>query len=276
MASVPPSVVDAVGTDGHRNVPPGIPDCFTSLHSFKAWFGRGGGPALMYHKLGPRPAGVRLKGLYVGTSLFRRQLAELAEAGYQSAGLQEWAGEENSPGRRIALTFDDGFENVLRHGLEPLRQHGFRAIQFLVAGLVGRTNEWEQRQGEVSERLMDVTQVREWLSAGHEIGAHTFTHPWLTRLPRAQAREEIRSSKASLEDQFGIRVRHFCYPFGDWNPEVRDLVAEAGFDTACTTQPGLNLPGGDAFQLRRLTARHASRKWKNWRTLLRIWAGRWG
>ena len=170
----------------------------------------------------------------------------------------------------MTLTFDDGFENVGRHGLESLRENGFRAIQFLVADLLGKTNEWEQREGEARERLMDAAQVRDWLAAGHEIGAHTCTHPRLSQLPLAGAREEIRASKAKLEDCFGTPIRHFCYPYGDWNPAVRDAVAEAGFSTACTTRPGLNRPGGDPLCLRRLTARYLSRNWKNlWAALRR-------
>jgi len=33
--------------------------------------------------------------------------------------------------RRVVLTFDDGFVNVLDFGLQPLADHGFQAIQFL-------------------------------------------------------------------------------------------------------------------------------------------------
>jgi peptidoglycan/xylan/chitin deacetylase (PgdA/CDA1 family) len=54
------------------------------------------------------------------------------------------------------------------------------------------------------------------------------THPFLTRLSAAQAREEIAGNKKKLEDRFSRPVRHFCFPYGDWNPAVRDLVAAAG------------------------------------------------
>jgi peptidoglycan/xylan/chitin deacetylase (PgdA/CDA1 family) len=222
----------------------------------------------MYHKLGPRPPGVRLKGLYVSSALFERQLTELCAGGFRSASLDTWNSSRAPAAREMLLTFDDGFENVLQHGLEPLQRHGFQAIQFLLPTLLGKTNEWEIRQGEAPQRLMDARQVREWLAAGHDIGAHTCTHPWLTQIPLDQAREEILASKARLEDLFGRPIRHFCYPYGDWNPAVRDAVADAGFQTACTTVPGRNRPEGDPFRLRRLTARHASRNWKSlWRAV---------
>lgn len=249
---------------------PALPEYYSRLAPFREWF-RGGVPVLTYHKLGPRPRGARLRGLYVGAGLFGRQLGELRRDGFRSAGLHEISGCADNRDRRVVLTFDDGFASVLRHGIEPLAAHGFRAIQFLVSGLLGRTSEWQAAEGEVLEPLMDAVQVREWLAAGHEIGAHTVTHPRLTCLPHPRAREEIAASKKQLEDTFGLPVRHFCYPYGDWNAAIRDLVAEAGYDSACTVEPGVNTSATPPFERRRITARYRSR---NWRNLLAWIAGR--
>ena len=106
---------------------------------------------------------------------------------------------------------------------------------------------------------MDASQVREWLAAGHEIGSHTLTHPFLTRLPPRRAKEEITASRKKLEDLFGRAVRHFCYPYGDWNAAVRDQVMAAGYTTACTTDAGVNTPADSPFTLKRFTARYPSR-----------------
>ncbi len=62
---------------------------------------------------------------------------------------------------------------------------------------------------------MDERQIRDWLAAGHEIGAHTLTHPALAELPPERARAEIFDSRKLLEDRFGVPVRHFCYPYGE-------------------------------------------------------------
>jgi len=105
------------------------------------------------------------------------------------------------------------------------------------------------------ERLMDPTQIREWLSLGHEIGAHTLTHPRLSQIPLSRAREEIHSSKKKLEDLFGIPVKHFAYPYGDYNQRIVGIVQEAAFHTACTTDPGCVRVGDDPFRLNRLTVR---------------------
>jgi peptidoglycan/xylan/chitin deacetylase (PgdA/CDA1 family) len=236
---------------------PAVPPYYTSLKPFLGLFDTGI-PCLTYHKLGPRPSGVRLKGLYMGARLFERQLSELQQAGFSTVGPGELAGHDGNPGRHIALTFDDGFASVLRHGLEPLARHGFRAIEFIVASRLGGFNEWETQEGEVREALMDAAQVKDWLAAGHEIGSHTLTHPHLTRISPSRAKEEIFASKQKLEDAFGVPVRHFCHPYGDWDGTVRDLVVAAGYETACTTEFGVNGAGTAPFEIRRITARRQS------------------
>jgi peptidoglycan/xylan/chitin deacetylase (PgdA/CDA1 family) len=236
-----------------------IPAYYCGLAPFRKLF-ETGNPILTYHKLGPRPARARLKGLYVSESLFARQLQELRSAGFSSGELVSAAGPYAC--KRIIITFDDGYVNVLRHGLGPLATAQFTAVQFLVADRLGKCNDWDVALGEASEPLVDAAQVRDWIAAGHKIGSHTLTHPYLSKLPRAQAQEEITASRKKLQDLFGRPIDHFCYPYGDWNSEVRDLVAAAGYKTACTTDAGVNAGLDSPFALKRFTARYASRSLK--------------
>jgi len=257
------------GDPDHR--PPGY---YCTLSPFRELFGSGN-PVLTYHKLGPRPRRVRLKGLYVSDGLFRRQLAELKAAGFTSGALLDCAGPLQP--RRIVLTFDDGYVNVLRHAVAPLAATGFQSIQYLPANLLGRCNEWDVPLGEAPEAIMDAAQVRDWLAAGQLIGSHTLDHPYLAQIPVTAAREQVVASKKKLEDLFGVSIEHFCYPYGDWNPAVRDLVAEAGYRTACTTEVGVNLPTDSPFALKRFTVRYPTRSlkalresvqrgWRKWMT----------
>lgn len=234
---------------------------YTELQPFREWF-RQGVPILTYHKLGPRPRGTRIKGLYASKQLFERQLREFVREGFKSIALND---ATTAPAKStVGITFDDGFENVWRHGIPLLTRYRFSAIQFLVADLIGRTNEWEQPQGEAPAKLMDQGQVREWLENGHEIGAHSLTHPFLTRIPFERAREEVFASKRRLEDMFQTPIRHFCYPYGDRNPAIRDLVQQAGYETACSVEFGINTPETDRFALKRITVRYATRSLRGW------------
>jgi peptidoglycan/xylan/chitin deacetylase (PgdA/CDA1 family) len=238
-----------------------LPGCYSTLKGFEEYFATGT-PILMYHKISARPAGARLKGLYLSVARFEQQMAELKEAGYSTPSLGRIVNSV-APARSVALTFDDGFSSVFDNALEILDRHQFQGVTFLVANLIGKNNEWDLREGEVMEPLMDAAQVRTWLAAGHEIGSHTLTHARLSRLSLRDAQEEISASKKRLEDLFAVPIQHFCYPYGEYDEHVRNLVMEAGYQTACTTEFGINTPASHPLSLKRITARYPSRNLKN-------------
>jgi peptidoglycan/xylan/chitin deacetylase (PgdA/CDA1 family) len=90
---------------------------------------------------------------------------------------------------------------------------------------------------------------------GVEVGAHTRTHPILSRVPDAdRLRDEILSPKARIESELGMPVLHFCYPNGrreDFTDEAVALVSSA-FRTGVTTERGINFSGATPSTLRRL------------------------
>ena len=212
----------------------------------------GGWPVLNYHKISLAPRQSRDPFLYTKPESFDRQLALLRREGFQPANLDDLIAGPSSLAKRVVVTFDDAFLNVLENGLEPLRRHQVSAIQFVVADLIGQRNEWDVQKGDVAEKLMDAAQIKEWLAAGNEIGSHSSSHRNLKRLSPKEAREEIFGSKKKLEDRFGVEIRHFAYPFGGWTSAVRDLVAEAGYRSACSMMTGVNDASTDRFLLRRI------------------------
>lgn len=74
------------------------------------------------------------------------------------------------------------------------------------------------------------------LAERHVIGAHTLTHPRLTLMATAEVEREIQGSKQWVERVTGKPCQMFCYPYGDVNVAVRDLVMKAGFTGARTTE----------------------------------------
>ena len=195
------------------------PTYYTRLAPFRKVFGLGN-PILTYHKLGPRPRRVRLKGLYLSSRLFAQQMGELKAAGFRSGSLESCTGARLN--LQVVITFDDGYVNVLRYGVEPLARAGFSAIQFLPADLLGKNNQWDVALGEAVEPIMDASQVREWLSAGYEIAV---AQPDSSLSHAAQSRASARRDPCQPEETRGFicgSIRHFCYPYGDWNEAVRD------------------------------------------------------
>ncbi|WP_208994848.1 polysaccharide deacetylase family protein [Roseibium hamelinense] len=74
------------------------------------------------------------------------------------------------------------------------------------------------------------------------IGAHTQNHYALARLETKDAREDIVTGSDRLEQQTGVKPRHFAYPYGKaYAVSERDaaLAGEAGFLSAVTTRPGV-------------------------------------
>ena len=236
-----------------------LPDYYSELGPFLKHF-KEGHPILCYHKIVPPPAKARIKGLYLDPNLFFSQMNEISQAGLISTPPNE---ATHSNGSSITITFDDGFVNNLTEAVPLMQQAGIRAINYLVADRIGQTSDWEACEGGEADPLMNESQIREWLAAGHWIGAHTCTHPRLSLLSRKEAREEIFSGKKKLEDRFGMPVEHFAYPYGDYDDSTVELVGEAGFKTACTMHRGINQSKTPALELKRWTARYPSRTLKN-------------
>ena len=86
------------------------------------------------------------------------------------------------------------------------------------------------------------------LSARHEIGAHSVTHPKLTRLSSNDARRELTESKRWIEGITGKPCAMFCYPYGDENAATRLLAKEAGYRGARTVEQ-LRFSSDDPFGL---------------------------
>ena len=76
-----------------------------------------------------------------------------------------------------------------------------------------------------------------------EVGAHTMSHPDLTRITSSQVESEIKDSKTYLEDLLGHQVAMFGYPYGRYNNDLKQRVKRHGFIGARTCDPcGLSLP----------------------------------
>jgi len=213
-------------------------------------------PILLYHKIGRPARGSRRPGQCVSTRLFRRHLAYLARYGYECISLLDVVRADRArPPRPVVITFDDGYRCLYEHALPALAELGWTATVFLVADGLGGTNAWEQAAGDVEEPLLGLAEIQEMRAAGLEFGSHTRSHPRLTELSEAEARAEIADSRARLAEALGAPCDSFAYPYGDWNPQVRDLVEEAGYQAACTTHRAAARRTDDALALPRINIR---------------------
>lgn len=144
-----------------------------------------------------------------------------------------------------------------RHLLQTVRQaEKNNAFIFLHGWLRGLSNADQEREivdlcsrygidleALCRELIMDWNEIGEMAADPRAtIGAHTVSHPALSKLSETEARFEMRESARVIESVLGTRPRHLSFPYG-WTDaaggrEFR-LAREEGFTTAVTTRPGL-------------------------------------
>jgi peptidoglycan/xylan/chitin deacetylase (PgdA/CDA1 family) len=123
-----------------------------------------------------------------------------------------------------------------------------------INSLIGKLDVLDRK--EVPELMLSWEEVRVMHNGGISFGSHTVTHPILSKLTLARARDEIESAKRIIEDQLGICVRTFAYPNGrtnDFDQTTKTLLRESGHICALTTNFGTNEYNQDLFELRRAT-----------------------
>ena len=119
-------------------------------------------------------------------------------------------------GDAVAITFDDGFANLLEIGAPMMREHGLPATVFIVPGHVGGTNDWGGRHegGIPALPLLDWDALGRLSRDGFTVGAHTRTHPRLDTLAADQLVDEIRGGAEDIQHRLGMRPSAFAYPYG--------------------------------------------------------------
>jgi peptidoglycan/xylan/chitin deacetylase (PgdA/CDA1 family) len=87
-----------------------------------------------------------------------------------------------------------------------------------------------------SHRVMTAAEARRISSSGLiEIGAHTVTHPMLSRLAHDEQLSEITRSREACRELVGYEPRAFAYPYGDYDNSTAEITGDAGFEIGCTT-----------------------------------------
>ena len=168
-------------------------------------------------------------------------------------------GAKNLSGTACMLTFDDGFASHLAVAERVLARHEAKAIFFVCPGLMDLPADTQRGAiannifagGMGKDDLRDGMQLIDWEGAarlrelGHEIGAHSMTHPKLATLSGDALASEIRDSGRRIGDRLDSAPSWFAFPFGDIDSISTEALAAIGPDYAfCRSGVrGLNRPG---------------------------------
>ena len=227
--------------------PPSHPGTSGSTSRTTALPGGASVPILVYHVINTQPAGSSASSaLYVPTEQFASQMRALKSAGWRAVTLNQletyWTrGVPPGPGKPIVVTFDNGYASHYTNALPVLKDLGWAGVEDLqLTGLPP------------SEGGLTDTQIRGLIAAGWEIDTQGLSHTNLTTLSPTQLSDQVGTVRQTLRSRYGVPVRWFSYPSGDYNAAVVAAVRSAGYAGATTVNPGWARPQQDRFRLPRL------------------------
>lgn len=201
----------------------------------------------------------------ISPELFEEQLRYLRSR-YEVVPLEALVGSRGDG--RVAITFDDGYRDLLDHAVPLFEELELPATFFVIAGYVARGEPfwWETLADRTALagpagklifkarfrrlRRLHALAAAERLASNaipatprslseadvkllssnplFEIGCHSMWHSRLSRITPAQLEEEIGASRQVLETVTAQAVRYFAYPYGDTKSYDRESCRLAG------------------------------------------------
>ena len=186
-------------------------------------------PGLLFHSIDTKHP---LMMSALSQTAFAAIVNRLKADGYRSIPINQASSLTDIPagtGKKILITFDDGFDNFYTQALPVLEECNFKVALFPVAGYLGKISTWDVLppfQHLSSKKLLAISDL------GHEIGSHTMTHADCTFLNKKDLFAELRDSKKLLEDIIARPVTALSFPFGSWNRRIWEAALEAGYSQA--------------------------------------------
>ena len=118
--------------------------------------------------------------------------------------------------KKISITFDCAWGTEHTDAILPaLEKYGVRATFFMVQF-------WTEKYPEYVSKID---------SSGHEIGTHSKTHPFMSKLSEGEIRAELESSSKAITQITGKDVEVFRAPYGDYNNRVISTAQSMGLYT---------------------------------------------
>jgi len=199
-------------------------------------------PILMYHRVAPEGPST-LARWRVTPAQFDAQLRYLREAGYEPATLAEWRLARTTgtplPGRRVLITFDDGYIDLAEHAMPLLRRYDFGAMVFLPTDYMGDCSRWDVGIAETAP-LMGWDAIRALQAEGIIFGSHSASHRRLTDLHAAEIVDEAQRSRIRIREELGFWTDSIAYPSGAFDEVVTRLVGACGYAHGLTTRPSVS------------------------------------
>lgn len=159
-------------------------------------------------------------------------------------------------GRFGIVTFDDGYESVVKNALPVLRERKIPCTIFITTGSIGKKPLWVNDPGHAfyNEKVMDADEIKKLGSDGLvTIGSHGVNHSNSRNLTDEAFLQEIAESRRVLEDIAGHSITTFSFPHGKYLERHLAIAASAGYKRVFSIEPLLEKEPCTAFLLGRIS-----------------------
>lgn len=142
-------------------------------------------------------------------------IQERRGAAIERRGFMNWQGKTKA----VTFSYDDGVTQDIRL-IALLNKYGLKSTFNLNSGLLGRRGTLVRNGELVSHYKIHPEDVRT-IYEGHEIAAHTLTHPNLTKCDTAEVIRQVEEDRLRLSELAGYEVVGMAYPCGGENNDDR-------------------------------------------------------
>ncbi len=169
--------------------------------------------------------------------LFRKQMNILKKYGH--AVFPDGTGYKKGNRHHVAVTFDDGYSNVLENAVPVLKECDIPATIFVTTGKLGQTPDWilHEDNRDTEETIVSVQELLQLDKNLIMVGSHTVTHKNLAEVDEDTIRYELTESRRSLEALLGVEISLLAFPFGAYNQKVLSIARETGYKKVFSNIP---------------------------------------
>ena len=182
-------------------------------------------------------------GNYISQQELEKELNWLNEEGYYFPTWKEVReyidGELMLPDKSIVITFDDGSRSFLDYGIPVLEKCRVPSTSFVIT-----SNDGEKK---IAGYQSDYVTYQSHSDNMHRPGGNIGHGGIFTALSYDEALADLQKSIEICGSSDA-----FAYPYGDYNDSCRQVVEDAGFLCAVTTQAGKAYPGDNPMLLPRV------------------------
>jgi len=125
----------------------------------------------------------------------------------------------NNKLKAITFSYDDGITQDIRL-IELLNKYGLKCTFNLNSELLGKKGILTREGQQIAHYKIHPNDVKT-VYEGHEVAAHTLTHPNLTKLDNAEIIRQVEQDRLNLSELVGYEVVGMAYPCGGINNDER-------------------------------------------------------